>query len=103
MAGYKWAGTPEPKPVCGSRQAYQGHLYRGEEACDPCKAANAEYSAAWAAVKRPRRPQSGFTTDKCGTFKGHAAHKYHGVPLCDPCKEAGRAYHREYKAAKRAA
>lgn len=36
-------GTAPLKP-CGTRAAYARHLKRGEEACDACKAANAERS-----------------------------------------------------------
>lgn len=38
-------------PACGTRNGYKAHRARGEEACPPCKAANASYGRSY---KRPR-------------------------------------------------
>jgi hypothetical protein len=48
--------TPGPRPPAehGTNTGYHAHRRRGEEACDPCKAATAAYSRARTAARRLR-------------------------------------------------
>ena len=62
---------------CGTHAAYVRHRARGEEACPPCKRANAERSRAIRAASRP--PLSPATCRDCG---GHHADAVDGV-RCD--------------------
>lgn len=36
--------------TCGTRAGYHRHRKQGEDACEPCRTANAEYSRAWKAT-----------------------------------------------------
>ena len=89
--------TPGPKPapfdpsMCGSRKGYKQHRRHGQDACGPCKAANAERSS------ESRRTGPGpWNPDLCGTYPGHAQHYRHGTDPCQPCRDAKNAYSRAY-------
>ena len=40
---------PKPPAACGTYTGYQRHKRAGEEACEPCRAANAAHQKAWRA------------------------------------------------------
>jgi len=40
---------------CGTHAAYQRHLRKGEQACEPCKAANRAYQAKYRAANPGKR------------------------------------------------
>lgn len=125
MAGYRWRGTaidvapedpatPRLKPVkvygdsaltrCGTANGYKRHGKRGEQACTPCKAAQAQYSREYRARVRVgevilRKP---FSAERCGTYAGFRRHTKHSVPLCAPCRKAHQEYQSAYRAKRRA-
>lgn len=41
---------PRTPITCGTRSGYSRHRRKGEDACDPCRQANADYSRVWKAM-----------------------------------------------------
>lgn len=74
---------------CGTRPGYQLHRQRGEQACQPCKDANA------AADRRLHNTgttkQAAGVTARCGTAEGYQAHRRWSEAACQPCLDAHRA------------
>lgn len=59
---------PTRKPACGTRGGYERHRRLGEESCDPCKAAAAEY-------RRSKRAQGGPSGAERGRALGAARNR----------------------------
>lgn len=119
MAGYRYRGTefdahipfpevqkrpPRPRVAAhGTRSGYALHIAAKEKPCEPCRAANREYLAAWKVRAKARAITTGWTGEKCGTLAGFKSHYYHAVPVCDPCRAANAEYCRARRDEKRAA
>lgn len=75
----------ELKP-CGTPAAYRRHIKRGEEPCEPCRAANTQRKKAGAVTGRTgrRKPIAH------GTRAGYRQHRYRGEEACPACMEAER-------------
>jgi hypothetical protein len=86
------AKSPAPAKQCGSNAAYQRHLRRKEEPCDPCKDARKAYMGEYRGGGFGRRVQP------CGTYAAHRRHLRKGEEPCEPCKVAFRIYHQEKRA-----
>ena len=106
MAGYHWngvhRGTPDafdepPKPrrknrnPCGTIVAYRRHGMRGEDACEPCKAAHEKHLAERAADRKRQQKQ----LKPCGTRAAYRRHEFRGEKPCGPCERAEREYNAE--------
>lgn len=61
---------------CGTRAAYQRHLYRGEQPCELCQAANR--------VDQSSRPR----LVPCGTNSAYQRHIRKGEPIDEACRIA---------------
>jgi hypothetical protein len=102
---------------CGTRPGYQLHRQRGEDACQPCKDANAaadrrlrntgtSKAAKPKAVKAPKpkrqskptAPPAPRRTAACGTDSGYRAHRKWGEKACEPCQAAHAEYNRQARA-----
>jgi hypothetical protein len=73
---------------CGTRPGYQLHRQQGEQACQPCKDANA---AADRRLRNTGTTKQGAGVARCGTAEGYAAHRRWSEAACPPCLEAHRA------------
>ena len=120
MAGYIYRGTnrtdEDPTPPnqhqakdgrnhllapCGTLAAYKRHKRMGEEACDPCKDANAEAVAKYrgGTTTGKRRPRHA----ECGSYSACIRHRRKGEPVDLACRLAESRYRAELKARKEAA
>lgn len=87
------ASTPGPKPVfdpakCGTMPGYKQHLRYNTDPCGPCRAANAEHSAAY----RARKPKTVRVLKPCGTHAAYNRHLKNGEAPCEECTVAHAAY-----------
>ena len=115
MAGYVWKGKPEEdapkKPatqrittsICGTHSGYQAHLYYRQEACRPCKEAQAAYHREYRQrAKRGEITPRAQLVDNCGTNAGYMRHIRRGVDACQPCRTAHSKYTSGHKRRQRA-
>ena len=82
---------------CGTVAAYDRHRGRGEEPCQPCRAAKATYNRAFRDRKRRGEvsPPPPLPSPKpCGTVAAYKRHLKRGEVICLPCKIAVREYSR---------
>lgn len=75
----------------GTNAGYQRHKRAGEEPCEECRKAHAEYYA------EQRRKKKEKSIDKCGTNAGYQRHLYNDEPPCKLCLKAHRHYHSRYR------
>jgi len=80
----------------GSIAGYSAHRRRGEQACEPCLAANRAYH-------RSRNGNNAPPLTPCGTEAAYKRHLDRHETACEPCRLAHNKYAREKKAAQRAA
>lgn len=80
--------TTRPRHECGTMKAYRQHLYYGEQTCDRCKKANAEYVASAEKKRRNRSDTDVRQRAKCGTNKAYHQHRYYGEETDQACKKA---------------
>jgi len=71
----------------GTPGRYQRHIKAGEEACDACREALANYKRDYRAGKVAKREPA-----KCGTLRGYEAHRYRSEQACRGCLDAYAAY-----------
>jgi len=115
MAGYVWKGaTEQPAPkkpaapririsACGTHAGYQAHLYYRQEACPPCKKAQAAYHREYRQrAKRGEITPRAHLVDNCGTNAGYMRHVRRGVDACQPCRTAHSKYTSGHKRRQRA-
>jgi hypothetical protein len=69
---------------CGTNAAYQRHLVRGEEPCEPCRKANRAYQRAW----RNGEPTPPPEPKPCGTRAAYVRHRRNGEEPCQACRDA---------------
>ncbi|HWN00049.1 MAG TPA: hypothetical protein VNO54_23630, partial [Streptosporangiaceae bacterium] len=80
------SGDPRPQHAkCGTRPGYLRHRKNKEEACAPCRAANAAYVQA--RHHAPKDPAALPPIDH-GTVRGARQHHYRGQRACQPCRDA---------------
>lgn len=77
----------------GTYGAYQRHIKAGEDACDACREARAQYTRDYRAGKVSKRKPA-----EHGTLPGYDAHRYRGEKACRACLDA----HAEYTNGRRA-
>ncbi len=85
----------EPRLMpCGTIAAHKRHRDLGEEPCDACRAARADYEQT-----RPRRRRPGaiprLPLQPCGTAAAWQRHRKRGEVPCDACRAAQATYRRE--------
>lgn len=83
-------------PECGTVPGYMGHVKRGEEPCEPCRAAYLAARPVWDAKGKRPRPI------KHGTAAGAQAHHRRKEPACGPCARAYRTYQNQQRATRKA-
>lgn len=81
---------------CGTLAAYKRHKRMGEEACDPCKDANAVAVAKFrgGTTTGARRSKAA----ECGTYSGTIRHRRAGEQPCFACRLAESRYRQGLKA-----
>lgn len=82
----------------GTPAAYQRHIKAGEDACDACRTARANYTRDYRAGKVPKREPA-----KHGTLRGYNAHRYRAEKACRPCLDAYAGYINDRRAKARQA
>lgn len=70
---------PTSDSKCGTQSGYSKHRRRKEEACKPCKRAQAEYMR-----ERRARPRE----NRCGTMQGYKEHLKARENPCSKCLQA---------------
>lgn len=80
-----------PLKPCGTNAAYNRHIARNEDPCEPCKAAHREHAAGLRKQPRPRQAA------QHGTPSGAVAHYRNKTALCEPCKKARNEYRNGFK------
>lgn len=93
--------TRRAEAQCGTRSGYSRHYDRNEEACRPCKDAQAEYGREQRR-KRGIKPLS-LNEREHGTPRGFRQHIGRKEEPCQPCRDAINKQRREERAAKRIA
>lgn len=78
-------GPRRPVAECGTRAGYMRHRNKGEQACDPCRKANTDYTVA--RHHAPKNPATLPPIDH-GTVRGARQHHYRGETPCQPCRDA---------------
>lgn len=79
-------------PLCGTANGYRRHIREGEEACEECKRASADYTSR---RKYGRAPLREYSSENCGTHSGYEKHRRNGERACQDCYEAERNYRKE--------
>lgn len=105
---YVWKGKPEvahaapvppakrePAP-CGTYPAYSRHRRNDETPCEPCREANAVYTAAHRR-KTPAKPRE---LTPCGSVAAYRRHMRTDRDPCGPCKAANKARRDAWRARK---
>ena len=87
----------EPQPH-GTPARYQRHIKDGEDACNACRTARANYKRDYRAGLIPKREPA-----KCGTLRGYYAHRYRKQKACRACLDAYDEYTNERRAKARQA
>lgn len=92
----QYQADPPPAPKrplkpCGTNAAYNRHIARNEDPCEPCKAAHREHTAEIRKQPRPRKAA------QHGTPSGAVAHYRNKTALCEPCKKARNEYRNGFK------
>lgn len=85
---------------CGTRSGYERHRRQGEDACDACRAANAEGKRR--RLYAPKDPETLPPIDH-GTHTGARRHRYRGERPCPDCAAAYRVWSNERKRRRREA
>jgi len=75
--------------ACGTNSGYVTHRRRGEQACDPCKAAHTAYQRGRYVPRPPRQ------LAPCGTVAAYHRHLARGETTCQACRVAWAAYRRD--------
>jgi hypothetical protein len=76
------------KPIeHGTAPGYQAHVRRGEEPCEPCKAAHRADNATYRLAKGLTK-HVGPRPINHGTYAGFRQEARRGVSICDACREA---------------
>ena len=84
---------PKPGARCGTTTGYKEHGNYGEEACQPCKTALAEYSRNYRIrVRNGEMIPKAFQPDRCGSYAGYKRHIKRNLPPCKPCLVAHADY-----------
>jgi len=77
----------------GTPGRYQRHIKAGEEACDACREARAQYTRDYRAGKVAAREPA-----QCGTLPGYYTHRYRGEKACRACLDAYAEYTNDRRA-----
>lgn len=71
----------------GTSAAHQRHIKAGEDPCDACREARAQYTRDYRAGLIPGRQPA-----EHGTLRGYNTHRYRKEKPCRPCLDAYNAY-----------